>query len=66
MIFGFYVLGLLHLVYVGDAANVSNVSVTSTFTVEVCRLVSFCVYITLPKPTHFDPEDGGSMDLRKF
>jgi hypothetical protein len=41
------VLGLLHHVDAGDTADVSEVNATSIFTVEVCRLVSVCVYISL-------------------
>lgn len=39
------VLGLLNRVVVGDFADVSEIQVTSLFSVEVCRLVSCCVYI---------------------
>jgi hypothetical protein len=74
---------------VGDAADVTEVHTASIFKVEVCRLVSFCVYISFCfkkesgkgyrvvigasyspvgtpdlKPTHSDPEYGGSMYLR--
>jgi hypothetical protein len=41
------VLALLHRVVVGDVASVSEVRAASIFRVEVCMLVSFCVYITL-------------------
>jgi hypothetical protein len=39
------VLGLVHRVVVGDDASISDVYVISIFTVEVCELVSCCVYI---------------------
>jgi hypothetical protein len=39
------VLGLLYHVNVGDVADISEVHALSIFSVEVCRLVSFFVYI---------------------
>jgi hypothetical protein len=41
------VVGLLHHVNVGDAADISEVCAASIFSVEVCRLMSFFVYIAL-------------------
>jgi hypothetical protein len=37
--------GLLQRVVVGNVASVSGVHTTSLFRIEVCRLVSCCVYI---------------------
>jgi hypothetical protein len=38
------VLGLLHRVVVGDVTDVSDVHVASIFRVDVCRLMSLCIY----------------------
>jgi hypothetical protein len=42
-----YVLGFLHFVVVDDVADVSKVHAASIFRVEVCVLVSFCVYFNI-------------------
>jgi hypothetical protein len=41
------VLGLLHHVVVGSVVDVSEVHSASIFRVEVCRLVSYYVYVSL-------------------
>jgi hypothetical protein len=42
-----YVLKLFHRVVVGDVAEVSEVHAASIFRVDVCRLVSCFVYMSL-------------------
>jgi hypothetical protein len=56
---------------VGDVAYVSEVRATSTFRVEVYKLVSCCfekgdihTYKTIHQLTDFNPEKGGSIYLR--
>jgi hypothetical protein len=49
------VLGLLHRVDVGDVADASEVHASSIFRIEVCSLVSLCIYRGAQKMyTHFN------------
>jgi hypothetical protein len=51
----------------GKVADLSEVHAASTFGVEVPAVLfkTQCyIYIETHQPTHFDPEEGGSMYLR--